>query len=136
MMQIRGTLPIYIASKLRHADRWKSLRNNWANENINIVSRWIEQASLEESAHPTDFKVFWSVDEEDVSKSEVILIYIDRDETLRGALVEAGMGIAMGKMVIVAGDFIQAGTWIYHPRVYCVETLDHAKALIINRFGR
>lgn len=134
-MRINGRIiEVYVASKLKHATKWKRLRKAWEKDNIWIVSRWIEQAAQEDTAGSFDFKVFWSVDQEDVSRSDVVLVYGESGEDLRGALVEAGMGIAYGKMLIVVGNCNSFGTWTHHPNVYYAETIEKAKELIVNRF--
>lgn len=126
---------VYIASKLSHAERWRKMKSAWLTNDLEIISRWIYQAEQEDTALPVDFKVFWSVDEEDVRAADVVVVYGEAHENLRGALVEAGMGIALGKMVVLAGDFDTfGGSWKNHPNCYCVATLEHVKTLIRNRF--
>lgn len=57
-----------------------------------------------------------------------MLVYAEEGEHLRGALVEAGMAIALGKIVLVIGSHPDFGTWQHHPNVMHAADLDHARA--------
>ncbi len=130
-------IKVYIASKLSHAEEFIALRNAWGNDGIDLHARWFDQASLEHESHdlsPYDFHIFWSVDEEDVKTSQAVIVCGRNDEKLRGALVEAGIAIAMGKLVIVIGEHPDYGTWQHHPTVVRAATLESAKLMILRRF--
>lgn len=81
-----------------------------------------------------DYKVCWIVDQHDVASCDVLLVYAEEGDELRGALVEAGMAIALNKMVIVVGNSPCYGTWQNHPNVIYAKDLDHAKRLIENYY--
>lgn len=125
-------IPVYIGSKLKYADRWKRLRADWKKAGIFINSTWIDQAVQEDDSLPADFRIFWSVDQRDVSQAAFVVIYGEPKDELRGALVEAGIAIATGAHVIVVGDCSSFGTWQHHPACIKVATLEHAKRLILN----
>lgn len=57
----------------------------------------------------------------------MVLVYAEEGEHLRGALVEAGMAIALGKTVLVIGDHPDFGTWQHHPKVIHAADLDQAR---------
>jgi hypothetical protein len=40
------------------------------------------------------------------------------------------MGIALGKTIVAVGEHMSFGTWIYHPSVKRVATLDAARSLL------
>lgn len=126
---------VYIASKLKYAERFKQLRIHWA-QSIDLHARWFDQAAieLEGEVDPTDFHIFWLVDEEDVRNSDAVIVYAEENDKLRGALVEAGIAIALGKLVIVVGDSPDFGTWQHHPTVTRAGSLEHAKTMILRRF--
>lgn len=128
-------IKIYIASKLGYAERFRKMRIQWKMDGIDLHARWFDQAVIEQSGPvaPEDFHVFWLVDEEDVKDSQAVIIYGEDKDILRGALVEAGIAIAMGKLVIVVGDF-NYGTWQYHPMVTKAGSFEHAKTMILRRF--
>jgi hypothetical protein len=60
-----------------------------------------------------------------------VLVYAEDGEHLRGALIEAGMAIALGKRVIVVGDHPDFGTWQHHPNVAYATDLSHAKSQLL-----
>lgn len=128
-------IKVYIASKLKHADRWRKLREQWPAEGIDLHARWHDQESQEDEAQPVDFSIFWLVDEEDVSNSDCVIVYGEADDKLNGALVEAGIAIAHKILVIVVGDSPSFGSWWHHPGVLRAGSLEQAKRLILNRFG-
>jgi nucleoside 2-deoxyribosyltransferase len=137
-------LPVYIASKLPHAERWRTLRQEWRQFGIDINSRWIDAAHLElenkdpiNAEQPVDYRVWWTLDVEDVLAASALIVYAEKTDVLRGALVETGVAIAAGKFVVAVGedDDSNFGTWHHHPFVYKVRTLEHAKRLIVRRFN-
>lgn len=127
-------LKVYTASKLSHGPLWRRLRDEWPE--IEIVARWpfLHVTDDGEPGWPSDCaahgSVFWKHDFEDVDRSDVVLVYGDTEDVLRGALVEAGMGIALDKIVIVVGHLPSYGTWQYHSAVKRVETLADARSLM------
>lgn len=125
---------IYLASKIKYAPTLRALRTTWDGMGLNIHSRWLDQAEFEEQADPVEFSIFWLVDEEDVRTAKVVVVYGEAGDELRGALVEAGMAIALGILVIVVGDSPSFGTWVNHPGVLRARTLGHAADLIKHRF--
>lgn len=107
---------LYTASNLVHAVRWKHYRHRWG-ETIEFTSRWIDMVHEEEEATSHDFMRFWLTDKADVLRSDFLLLYGEREEKLRGALVEAGMALGHGIPVLIIGDHPDYGTWKYHPLV-------------------
>jgi hypothetical protein len=125
---------VYTASKLSEGPRWRSLVEDWPE--IDIVARWpfLHVSQDGEPAWPENCAAhgaeFWRHDQEDVERCDVVLLYGEPDAVLRGGLIEAGMGIAFGKTVIVVGDNPGYGTWQYHSQVRRVPTLDAARSLL------
>lgn len=120
-----GSVPqVYTASKLRHAPLWLKLKQEYYGQ-YEFTSRWIFIAGMVPES-PDNAKVFWIRDYEDVKRSTHVLVYAEGEENLRGALVEAGMGIALGKTVIVVGDSREYGSWQFHPSVLRAPDLGRA----------
>lgn len=113
---------LYTASKLQHAPMWQKLRTD--NSHIEFTSRWIDMVSQEAAAKQKDFMRFWLGDHEDVRRSDFVAVYATGDDHLRGALVEAGMGLALGKKIIVIGEHDDYGTWQHHPGVWRVASIE------------
>jgi len=120
-------LRVYTASKISQAPRWLALAREWPE--VEFVARWPHLIG-----HTPDegvfMKAFWQQDHEDVAKAHVVLTYGEPGEHLRGALVEAGMGIALGKTIIVVGDHPDYGTWQEHPLVFKCKDLSEARSLL------
>lgn len=129
-------IKVYIASKLKYAERFKKYREDWKASGIDLHARWFDQAIIEQTSEvpPEDFHIFWLVDEEDVKVSSALIVYGEENDKLRGALIEAGIAIGQGMLVIVVGDCPDFGTWQYHPTVTRAGSLEHAKTMILRRF--
>lgn len=121
-------MKVYTASKLKHAPLWNRLFEEW--EEVHLHARWFRLHVGTTPDAPCYAKVFWQHDLEDVSEADAVLVYAEKEDKLRGALVEAGMAIALGTPVIVVGEHEDYGTWQYHPLVYRVDTLEHARVLL------
>lgn len=121
-------IKVYTASKLHHAEKWKVLLNEWPH--VDFVARWPHDHV--DNIPDTEYyaKIFWIQDHEDVDLADVVMVYAEPDDKLRGALVEAGMAIALGKQVIVVGEHPDYGTWQYHPSVHRVPSLEEASVLL------
>lgn len=128
-------IKVYIASKLKNAKHFQELRREWRSHGIDLHARWFNQAHIEQTTEPTpeEFHIFWLVDEEDVLDSDAVIVYGQKGDILRGALVEAGLAIGAKKLVILVGDN-DFGTWRHHPQVVEADNLNFARELILRRF--
>lgn len=117
-------LRVYTASKLKHAAKWRDLCA--AHGHIQCHARWLKHNTIGTPDTPEHAAEFWLQDEQDVKHADVVLVFADGDDHLRGALVEAGMAIAYGVPVIVIGKHPDYGTWQHHPGVRRVASLDLA----------
>lgn len=130
---------VYGASHTGFAGGWKNLRH--MTPEVIWTARWpdLVLAGNTELDGPVMPQEFWTMDLEDIEKAQFVLVMGDPlieasvgipNKPLRGALVEAGMGIALGKSVITVGRRQDYGTWQYHPRVYRAPHLDDAISFI------
>ena|SRR5438309_255045 len=127
-------MKVYIASKIMYAERFRRLRTEWNAHRVEIYSRWLDQAVHENSATPDDFHIFWLTDEQDVKESDAVIVYGETGDTLRGALVEAGIAIGAGIPVIIVGDSPSFASWQYHPKVVRADSLEHARHMLLRLF--
>lgn len=133
-LEMKMKLKVYTASKLDCAPIWRALRDD--HPEIDIVARWpfLHVGSKGDPEWPSDCaahgSIFWQHDFEDVARCDVVLVYGAETPVLRGALVEAGMGIALGKIVIVVGDNPSYGTWQYHTQCRRVASMGAALSLM------
>ncbi len=122
-------MKVYFASKTHYARNWIAIRegNLWAF--ADIICRWPYLID-DVPDTPTYAKTFWQQYHEDVAQADVIVLYAEEGETLKGCLIEAGMGLALGKEVVVVGNHSSYGTWQHHKNVHRVENLDEARELV------
>lgn len=88
---------IYTASKTTHAHRWKALRE----QGFKITATWIDEAGEGESVNYIELADRCI---REVKDSDVVLLYCEEGELLKGALIEVGAALAMGKPVACVGD--------------------------------
>lgn len=121
---------VYTASKLRHGAMWRKLDEE--TPGITCYSRWLKHNRIVTPDTPENAREFWLQDTQDVRDADVVFVYAEPDDHLRGALVEAGIAIAMGVPVIVIGDHPDYGTWQYHPLVIKALTIEKAIHYCLN----
>lgn len=96
---------IYIASRTRHAPKWRELRETgWP-----ICSTWIDEAGEGETS---DFADLWTRCVAEASSCDALILFREADEPLNGALVEAGAALAHGRPVLGVGTF---KSFSHHP---------------------
>lgn len=108
---------IYTASKTKHADKWKRLRA----AGIPINSTWIDEAGEGETF---DFADLWKRCLQEASECEVLVLYRERDEVLKGAYVEVGCALSHGNKVVAVGFQSDCPTFLRHPLVTHRSTLE------------
>lgn len=120
-------IKVYMASKMHYAADWRAMYSS--ERNVHIVSRW---PFLEPSVEPSsdNAKKFWQDDVADIARADAVVVYAKDDEKPRGALVEAGIAIGMGKLVALVGEHPDYGTWRYHPQVINATSIEEAFWLI------
>lgn len=117
---------VYTASKLFHSSLWIDLYDDPAWSFIEWTARWPRLVDLERTATPADFGHFWAMDIQDVQRSDFVLLLGGiHEDALRGALVEAGAAIALGK-IVVAVHLSPHHSWSFHPLVVRLDSLDEA----------
>lgn len=128
---------IYVASRASipsRAQMWRDLRNfqNWP-----IVSSWIYEDGPGQTKSLTEL---WHRIEQEVRSSHGVLLYAaDGDLPLKGALVEVGMALGMGKRVAVVLDGIALeettlrpmGSWLQHRSVSTWDTVREAAEFLL-----
>lgn len=119
---------IYGASTLHQAVIWQGLRDviEWSKV-VRWTARWPAFLALDiKDQAAANAQLFWQHDQTDIEQSELVMLYAEESDELRGALVEAGMALGMGKRVLCVGKNRGFSTWQYHPRVFRTETLAQA----------
>lgn len=123
---------IYIASRAsfpQHPANWRKLRDV---EGWNVNCTWIDEAGAGET---DDFSELWLRIESEIRDAERLILYVEpEDFPLKGALIEAGMALAMGTPVYIVAkgvtiekpNFRPIGSWVNHPLVKIVDTMEDA----------
>ena len=115
---------IYVASKVRHAARWRALRSI----GVRINSTWIDEARAGESPSLPDL---WRRRIVEAATARAVLVYAEPGEVLKGALVEVGASLAAGNRVYAVGvTKAEHGSWVEHPSVTVCGSIEEALKLI------
>ena len=110
MTEAAAPYGIYLASKAVHGARWREMRAS----GLPIVSSWIDESEVGATG---DWGDLWDRCIREASRSRAILLYVEDDENLKGALVEAGAGLACGVPVHVVCPPSFTHTFLRHPLV-------------------
>ena len=89
-------MKIYTASKCIHAALWRTLRDT----GYQITSTWIDEAGQGESNNYSELATRCL---DDITKADLLLLYCNPGEILKGALIEVGVALAQGKRVLCVG---------------------------------
>ncbi len=100
-------MKIYIASKTKHAPKWRKLRAN----GLNIISTWIDEAGAGESIDLSDLAIR-CIDE--AKSADRLILYCEDADVLKGALIEVGAALAFGVPVFVVGSSYSLQTALRH----------------------
>ena len=108
-----NSLPrIYIASKTKHAPRWRRLRS----EGYNIISTWIDEAGARQTSNYSELSVRCI---REIRQSDFLIFYCEHEEMQNGALIEMGVALAFGIevrcVVTTSADVNKVFRW--HPAV-------------------
>lgn len=123
--------PIYVASRASIPARsamWRELRS----QGWQIESSWIDEAGEGETP---DFTELWDRIMREIRVSRKVVLYAEQDDfPLKGAILEAGIALGMGKPVICClpgvklegRTFRPLGSWIKHRNVIRCDWLPDA----------
>jgi hypothetical protein len=132
--------PVYGASVVGHAGLWKDRRRAWRAQGIQITSTWIDAHDLgnEHRLTPLFLAGQWIQNYQDLLHAKAVIVYAEKGDVLRGALVEAGIAMGMHKAVVLVCDHDHPsfGSWQYHPLVHYCKTLDMALHVLRTWSGR
>ena len=124
---------VYVASRASIPERsamWRALRA----EGARITSTWIDEAGDGETAC---FAELWDRIMAEIGAAEKLVLYArSADFPLKGALIEAGVALGMGKPVVVClPDVIlegrthrPIGSWVAYRRVTRIDDVREALA--------
>jgi hypothetical protein len=114
------TRGIYIASRSKHAPKWRVLRD----DGVPILSSWIDEAGPGETVSWT---FLWDKCITESTCAAVFILYREEGEVLRGAYLEMGAALANGVPVIYVGP--DDGNVAKNQRLYRAESIEDALAI-------
>lgn len=113
----------YVASKLIHATKIMELRNAWPK--IYFTARWPVVRDLpSEKMRPARHWLLDNVD--DILRSQTVLVYAEKEDRLKTALVEVGIAWRSGIPIHLVGYHDDYAKWRNLPRITRHGTLDAA----------
>lgn len=118
---------VYPSSKVKHAPMWRKLQQEVPH--VFFDARWIKRAEKEEQMQGDDFHDLWKECQEDIKDADVLLVYAEDGDQLKGALVEVGMALAFGVQVMLVTaveDKHVFGTWMHASGVGWTSTMEDA----------
>jgi hypothetical protein len=89
-------MKIYTASKTAHVEKWRALRREHE-----VTASWIDEAG---QGTTTDYSELAARCITDIENADILLLYCEPGELLKGALIEAGIALAFGKEVRCVGE--------------------------------
>lgn len=139
-VRVPPLFPVYVASHVRHAGLIKDRRRAWRGQGITVTSHWIDAPGLgnEHNLTPLYLAGQWIENYHDVAASKALLVYAEKNDVMRGALIEAGIAMGMHRPVVIVGplDHPSWGSWQYHPLVHYCLNLEAALHVLLVWAGR
>ena len=113
-------MKIYIASKTKHAAKWKELRA----KGYDVIATWIDEAGEGETK---DFADLANRCISEASSANRLILYYESGEYLKGAFIEIGAALANRVPIFVIGEPLPiTSTFRNHPLWHQCETLEQA----------
>lgn len=99
---------IYIASKTKHAPKWRKIREH----GVRINSTWIDEAEPGQSLDLAKLAVNCI---HEIQNADTVVLYCESEEVLKGSLIEFGAALAFGKKVVIIGSAVNLeSAFSYH----------------------
>lgn len=109
---------IYPCSKIKYAAMWRKLRG----QGLPINAYWLDNQP--NPAKPHEFAVLWEHCIYQAQMSDLLLLYREPEEILKGAWAELGAALSFGTRVFAVG--IREFTIAHHPQIVHFDNLDAA----------
>lgn len=113
-MVYQSNIRVYVASKMRHAEKMMKLRNEYPD--IHFTARWPITASLGSEANRPVYQ-WMSESEIDLLNSDCVLVYAEPGEVLKTALVQVGIAYAKRVPIFVVGEHESYAEWQFNSNI-------------------
>jgi len=111
---------IYVASHIRFIDYWKKLRDS----GVAISSTWIDH--VPERGDKEAISRLWLNCFEEIRQSDMIMVKAEKEDRLKGVMVEVGAASFLGKPVYLVEENNDMGDIYHHPLFYKVSSPEDA----------
>lgn len=110
-MSFQKNIRVYVASKLRHAEMFMKLRNEYPD--IHFTASWPITAALGSEANRPIYQ-WMSESEIQILNSDCVLVYAEAGEILKTALLQVGMAYSRRIPIFVVGEHTSYATWQFN----------------------
>lgn len=123
-------MDVYIASKVKHAPKWRRLRDELSDGHVQIISTWIDEAGPGETTDRGDLALRCI---QEASEADILILYAEEGDFLKGALVECGAALAFNRQVWAVGPVLGINSaFRSHPNWHEYATVEMALAVILH----
>jgi len=119
---------IYVASNIRFVDFWKKLRNS----GVTISSTWIDH--VPERGDKESISKLWINCFQEIRQSDMIMIKAEKEDRLKGVLVEIGAALVLDKPVYIVGENNNMGDIHNHPLFHQVPSPVEATTHFVKKY--
>lgn len=113
-------MKVYVAGKFEDRDIVRQVYRELKSKGHEITLDWTDH----EHSKTTSEQAKWAVEDiEGVKRCDVLIAVLISDYRYRGALIEIGAALALGKRVITLGRNENSSTFLYHPLVTKLDNL-------------
>lgn len=119
-------MKVYVAGKFEDRENIRSIYHILKQYGHTIALDWTNHE------HPKSDKEQeqWAIaDIEGVKQCDTLIAIFSKDYRYRGALIEVGAALALGKPVIIIGSNENSSTLLHHPLVTKLDSITDWKAL-------
>jgi len=115
---------VYVASKVKHAAMWLKLRQ----QGYAITSTWIDDVG---KAQTKGYAELAARCLKEIQNADALILFCQPGEILKGALIEAGAALALGKQVFCIGkNHTLSEVFKSHPNWKTFKTLPAALRVV------
>jgi nucleoside 2-deoxyribosyltransferase len=112
-------MKVYVAGKWEDKQRCKSIMNTFEANGISVTCDWTDH-KYEDEGYP---ELYCHDDVNGVKEADFIVCVFVDDLPYRGALVEMGIALGLGKPIFILGHAQDSCIFHHHPLVKPVESV-------------
>ena len=124
---------LYMASKVKHAPRWRTLRDYLKTCGVQIIATWIDEdgeGQTKDRAELAERCIREAV------AADYFILYAEEGEVLKGALIKLGARLAAGKLCWHVGKGVNWPSGVFPEHRLCREAESMGTALAVIESAR